>query len=102
MFRPVSPFNASTAKSLYEAGLAAIRAGQTSIDLADLAVADSTAIAALVGWRRAALRQGGTLAFTNVPVNLHSLATLYGVAELLQDVPGTDRMAGARADLPHH
>ena len=56
MFRPISPFDASTARSLYAAGLAAIRAGQTSIDLGDLDKADSTAVAVLVGWRRAAGR----------------------------------------------
>jgi phospholipid transport system transporter-binding protein len=99
MFRPASPFNAATAKPLYEAGLEAIRAGQTSIDLADLTNADSTAIAALIGWRRAALRQGSALAFANVPANLHSLATLYGVAELLRDA--AEPTAGRR-DLPHH
>jgi phospholipid transport system transporter-binding protein len=99
MFRPASPFNANTARSLYETGLAAIRAGQTSIDLADLTNADSTAIAALVGWRRAALHQGSALSFANVPANLHSLATLYGVAELLGDAPA---VAARRTDLPHH
>lgn len=99
MFRPASPFNAATAKPLYEAGLAAIRAGQTTIDLADLTTGDSVAIAALIGWQRAAIRQGSTLAFANVPANMQSLARLYGVAELLQAIPGA---AASRADLPHH
>lgn len=83
MFRPASPFNVSTAKAIYQAGLVAIRAGQTSIDLTDLVQADSSAVAALVGWQRAALRQGSALVFTNLSANLLSLAALYGVAELL-------------------
>ncbi|TCS37258.1 phospholipid transport system transporter-binding protein [Paucimonas lemoignei] len=99
MFRPASPFNAATAKPIYEAGLAAIRAGQTAIDLVELTSADSVAIAALIGWQRAAIRQGRALAFVNVPVNLQSLASLYGVAELLQTAPA---FAVGRADIPHH
>lgn len=89
-----------TAKSLYDAGLAAVLAGQASIDLAELTAADSTAIAALIGWRRAALQKGRALTFTNVPANLRSLAALYGVAELLQT--GSAAAAPQRADLPHH
>ncbi|RJG02322.1 STAS domain-containing protein [Noviherbaspirillum sedimenti] len=83
MFRPTSPLNVDTAKAIYQAGLAAICAGQTSIDLTDLVQADSSAVAALVGWQRAALRQGSALVFTNLSPNLRSLAALYGVAELL-------------------
>lgn len=105
MFRPTSPFNAGTAKSLYQAGLAAIRAGQTSVDLADLDRADSSAVAALVGWRRAAGRQGSPLVFVNMPDNLRSLAILYGLADLLLEVPASAPVAAQaiqRTDLPHH
>lgn len=105
MFRPTSPFNASTAKALYQAGLAAIRAGQASVDLGDLDKADSSAVAALVGWRRAAGRQGKSLVFVNIPDNLRSLATLYGLAGLLLEVPaGAPEaiQAAQRTDLPHH
>ncbi|QAU35833.1 STAS domain-containing protein [Janthinobacterium sp. 17J80-10] len=105
MFRPTSPFNAGTAKSLYAAGLAAIRAGQTSVDLAGLDLADSSAVAALIGWQRAAGRQGSTLTFTNMPANLHSLVTLYGVADLLLAAPVAVPAAtnpAQRTDLPHH
>lgn len=102
MFQPVSPFNASTANAIYQAGLAAIRAGQTSIDLAALDLADSSAVAVLVGWQRAALRQGRAITFTNAPANLRSLAALYGVAELLLDAPATAVGALQRTDLPHH
>lgn len=105
MFRPTSPFNASTAKSLYAAGLAAIRAGQTSVDLAGLDQADSSAVAALVGWRRAAAHEGRALTLTNMPANLLSLATLYGVADLLLEAQVTaapTASATPRSDLPHH
>lgn len=83
MFRPASYLTAATVKSAYEAGLAAIRAGQTEFDLGDITAADSSAVAALLAWKRAALQQGSPLAFRNLPANLHSLADLYGVAELL-------------------
>ncbi len=91
MFRPVTPFVAGTAGAIYRAGLEAIRSGQTVIDLGDVEAADSSAVAVLVGWRRAAQQRGVTLAFINLPATLLSLVSLYGVNGLLQ--------GGAQ---PHH
>lgn len=109
MFRPASAVTVSTANSIYQAGLAAIRVGQTQIDLGALTVVDSSAVATLISWRRAALRQGSILSFVNVPASLHSLAVLYGVAELL-DMAASQAVAAADVqakDLagggsPHH
>jgi len=97
MFCPASTLTAGTAKATYQAGLAAIRGGQTSIDLAGLTTVDSTAVAALVGWQRAAVQQGSSLALLNPSAALHSLASLYGVSDLLQ-LP----LPAPRTDLPHH
>ena len=45
---------------------------------------DASAVARLLEWRRQAARRGKTLEFVNLPPNLLALATLYGVAELIQ------------------
>jgi phospholipid transport system transporter-binding protein len=72
-----------TSTAAYQAGLAAIAAGQTEIDLAAVPMVDSSAVAAMVAWRRAALERGTNLRFLNTPAPLQSLVQLYGVAELL-------------------
>ncbi|MES2151577.1 MAG: STAS domain-containing protein [Pseudomonadota bacterium] len=82
--------NATAALGL---GCAAIRAGQTVIDLGSIKAADSSAVAVLLEWQRAARRSGVALSFINIPAGLLSLATLYGVDALLVDTP---------ANLQHH
>jgi phospholipid transport system transporter-binding protein len=54
------------------------------IDFAAVTGVDSAAVALLLDWRRMALARGKTLVFENRPANLLALATLYGVAELIQ------------------
>jgi phospholipid transport system transporter-binding protein len=44
---------------------------------------DSTAVSALLEWRRAATRAKRVIAYVNFPANLKSLIQLYGVTELL-------------------
>ncbi len=92
---------AATVKDLYAAGLSAIAAGQTSIDLGDITAVDSTAVAALVGWQRAALQKSVKLDFLNLPGSLQSLTALYGVASLLQTAPTLPATSNS-GDLPHH
>ena len=55
-----------------------------TIDFAGITGVDSAAVALLLEWRRQAMRRGKTLVFVNLPANLLALATLYGVAELIQ------------------
>ncbi len=55
-----------------------------TIDFAGITAVDSSAVALLLEWRREALRLKKVLEFINLPANLLSLATLYGVAELIQ------------------
>ncbi|HEX2531411.1 MAG TPA: STAS domain-containing protein [Burkholderiaceae bacterium] len=98
MFRPTLTLTINTAKTALEAGLRAIESGQAEIDLAQLTVVDSAAVATLLAWRRAARELGHSLVFSNPPANLQSLARLYGVADLLQ--PSSDTLR--RTDLPHH
>ncbi len=80
------------AAAFREAALAACAAGEREFDLAPLAEYDSSAIAVLLGIRRA---PGGAGArFLNVPANLRKLATLYGVDSLLFDTPAASAGAG--------
>jgi phospholipid transport system transporter-binding protein len=55
-----------------------------TIDFAGITAVDSSAVALLLEWRRQAVRRQKTLEFVNLPANLLALASLYGVAELIQ------------------
>lgn len=103
MFLPPQKLNVTNARAVLEAGLSAITAGQSEIDLADVTAVDSTAVATLLAWQRAALAGGNALRFKNLPPNLQSLLSLYGVAELLSsDSQAASTPSEARPDLPHH
>lgn len=56
------------------------------IDLGQVGKVDSAAVALLLHWRRQASPQQ-PLAFVNVPKDLHSLAALYDVADILSLPP---------------
>ena len=83
----------SNATVALRAGLAAIAGGTTVFDLASVKAVDSSAVAILLEWKRAAARGGKAMSYTNLPASLQSLATLYGVDEFLIDTP---------ANLHHH
>ena len=55
-----------------------------TIDFAAITTVDSAAVALLLEWRRQAHAHGKALEFVNLPPTLLALATLYGVAELIQ------------------
>lgn len=78
-----APMVVPNARGLLDAGRAALRTGNETVDLAAVAEADSSALAVLLGWRRAADAAGQRLSFVNVPAGLRSLAELYGVFDLL-------------------
>lgn len=84
MFRPISTLTAHNAKAVLDAGLSAIDAGQTHMDLGDLTIVDSAAVATLLAWQRAARKHGQAIVFANLPASLQSLINLYDVADLLQ------------------
>ncbi len=60
-----------------------------TIDFSGITVVDSSAVALLLEWRRQQNRLGKALEFVNLPPNLVKLATLYGVAELIQPPAAT-------------
>ncbi len=81
-FAPAS-LTLDEAADTVSAGLQQLAAGETDIDLGSLQRFDSSAVAALLEWQRAAAKRGATLRIINLPDGLDSLARLYGVAHLL-------------------
>ena len=57
--------------------------GAGIVDLAGVDGVDSAAVAVLLAWKRRAVTDGKPLVFTNLPASLISLASLYGVDDLL-------------------
>jgi len=72
-----------TASSLLASGVAALAQHDALFDLAAVTDVDSSGLAVLFGWQRAARTQGKALRITNPPRNLVSLAEVYGVTEIL-------------------
>ena len=63
---------------------AALPAGdQLEIDLSGVSDVDTATFSLLFEWMRQAEARGGKLTFTHLPENLASLATLYGVVDLI-------------------
>lgn len=73
----------STASALFAEGLKSVGNNTLVIDLSQLGKVDSSAVSLMLVWLRAAKRNQVKLRFEKVPANLLSLASLYGVAELL-------------------
>lgn len=57
--------------------------GSLEMDLAGVDEVDSAAVSLLFEWLRQARAQNVGLVFVNLPANLASLATLYGVLDLI-------------------
>lgn len=71
------------AAGLLARGVAALAEGKTRFDLTAVDAIDSSGLAVLFGWQRAAHAQGRTISIDHPPQNLRSLADVYGVSELL-------------------
>lgn len=80
-YRVSGPMTYETAAALLTRGKTLLNNGPQVFDLAEVTAADSSALAVLLGWQRAASQ--GHLQLANLPANIRSLAELYGVAELL-------------------
>ncbi|CAB3806835.1 STAS domain-containing protein [Paraburkholderia caffeinilytica] len=72
-----------SAKAALEAGLQRIAAGANGVDCAPLAQFDSSALAVLLAWTRAAQARGIAFEIVNLPAGLASLAQAYGVDTLV-------------------
>ncbi len=88
------------AATVLEAALAAVRSGDTQIDLGAVQHVDSAAVALLLALKREAQARNAALAFINVPSALVSLANLYGVDGLL-GCPKAAAVAGYAQHPPH-
>jgi len=73
----------ANAASLLQSGEAAILNGDSRFDLSAVKRCDSSAVALLLAWQRAAHARGLHLQLEAVPASLCSLATLYGVSSLI-------------------
>lgn len=77
------PMTMQGARELLAEGEAAIASSASSFDLAAVTEMDSSCLAVVFGWMRAAKAAGKSLRLLNPPKNLLSLAAVYGVADLL-------------------
>ncbi len=82
-FETAATLTHDSARSALEAGLSRIAAGATEVDCAPLKQFDSSALAVLIAWQRAAAARGTVLDVINLPSGLASLAQAYGVNTLL-------------------
>ena len=73
----------STVPALYESGLQHLASEDLLVDFSTVEAVDSSAVSMLLGWTRAAKKQGRILRVKNMPDDLTSLAHLYGVDEML-------------------
>ena len=73
----------SGAAAMLAEGEAAIAANASAFDLAAVTDMDSSCLAGVFGWMRAATATGKSFRLLNPPPNLLSLAAVYGVADLL-------------------
>ncbi|MBO9536593.1 STAS domain-containing protein [Herbaspirillum sp.] len=101
MFKPGASLTVKNASSVLGEGLSAIAAGQASIDVSGVTAVDSSAVATLLAWRRAAQARGAALDFGTLPANLQSLADLYGVSPLLNGGVGSAAAPTSATDRHH-
>jgi phospholipid transport system transporter-binding protein len=59
---------------------------QLEIDFSAVTDSDTAALSLIMEWQRRALAIGSTVTFKNLPANLSSLATLYGVTEFIPSI----------------
>ena len=85
LLRGLTALTVLNARDVLEQGLAAIKAGPAVLDLGAVTNVDSCAVAVILAWRRAAQQSGSSLKLKNLPKNLASLTSLYGVCQILFD-----------------
>lgn len=83
MYQPPASLTLPHVRSIFEDGLRAVAGGQTDIDFQTVNLVDSSAVAVLLGWKKAAAAGGKILRFHHLPVSLSSLIALYGVTDMI-------------------
>lgn len=79
----VGDMTLSTASELLTQGVSSFASGEPEFDLSGVVEMDSSGLAVLFGWQRAAQAQGKPFRIYNPPQSLVSLAEVYGVSSLL-------------------
>ena len=74
---------AQQATSLLAESAPLFRSGALEVDLSGVSEADTVALSLLLEWMRQAQAHNCSLTFTHLPENLASLATLYGILDLI-------------------
>jgi phospholipid transport system transporter-binding protein len=72
-----------TVLSLHDGVKELLNAGDVVVDLKAITEVDSSALSLLLEWRREAQHRNVHIRYRNFPSNLTSLATLYGVNEIV-------------------
>ena len=83
MYQPAQALTVDHAQAALEEGLRAVATGQMQFDLSRVSEVDSSAVAVLLNWQRAAASASNNIRFSNVPASLISLIAVYGVAGLI-------------------
>ncbi|UDM50728.1 lipid asymmetry maintenance protein MlaB [Cupriavidus sp. MP-37] len=83
MLSPGNSLTNQNAAAVLRDGLARVAQGDVEVDCTGLAQVDSSAVAVLLAWHRAAVARGQALVLRGVPAQLAQLASLYGVDGLL-------------------
>lgn len=76
-----------TARSLFDEADALQQRFPQIVDFAGVDEVDSSAVALMLAWLRAAEARKTPLSFINLSPQLRSLTTLYGVADLIPTTP---------------
>ncbi len=83
--RVIGSLHFSTVSALLSVGIDAIDAGRAAvIDLAGVTAGDSSGLALLIEWLSVAKAAGKELRYEHLPTQLHQLARLSEVEELLE------------------
>lgn len=83
LLRITAPLTMDNAQAVVEAGHAALKGGDVTIDLSHLPGSDSSTLAVLFAWQRTQKTHGSTLRVVGASTGVRALASLYGVSELL-------------------
>jgi phospholipid transport system transporter-binding protein len=84
VFRVSGALTFDTARDLLQLSQSLFaQASKLNIDLSAVSGADSAGLALLIEWYRAASRANKTICFSNVPTQLHTLAKISDVEQLL-------------------
>jgi phospholipid transport system transporter-binding protein len=83
MFQVPTRIRLDNALVIKQSGLQALAQGETRFDLSQVEDVDSSALAVLLAWKRAAQQGGRELTLEGCSGNLGALAELYGVEALI-------------------